>query len=132
MLYITYRDHLTVALFWISYICVYVYVRVYLCLMDLCDLFFIIIFIFIIINHVMSLKQKCLFPIKNLAPGCCLEFALFSSNFSLVLLLKVLLIKKGILIMKFFCYYFMCKYKFYLFVNLKDLLVHKQWKNINI
>ena len=75
VLYITYRDHLTETLFWISYICVYVYVRVYLCLMDVSDLFFIIIFIFIITNHVMSLKQKCLFPIKNLAPGCCLEFA---------------------------------------------------------
>ena len=64
-----------------------------------CDLFFMIILIFItIINHVISLKQTHFFLeifVKSSASGCCLAFASFFAIFSMVLLIKKLLIKKG-------------------------------------
>ena len=85
----------------------------------LCYLFFIFSLIFIVINQKTSLKQTYLFFVyfleylllfldhnvdeeweyfsnsKSSAPGCCLAFTLFFANFSLALLIKVLLIKKA-------------------------------------
>ena len=80
----------------------------------LCDLFFIFIFIFIMINHIIShaffrhfleyfllvlddnvdRKFEYFLNSKNIASGRCLAFARFFANFSLVFLIKVLLIKK--------------------------------------
>ena len=83
------------------------------------DLFFIFSLIFIVINHITSFKQTHLFFVhfleclllllddnvdeenklfsnsKSSASGCCLAFASFFANFSLVLLIKVLLLKKA-------------------------------------
>ena len=72
------------------------------------NLFFIFSLIFIVINHITSFKQTYLFlddivneeskkisNSKNSAWGCCLAFAWFFANFSLTLLIKVLLIKKA-------------------------------------
>ena len=64
----------------------------------LCNILFIIIFIYITFNHIISLTQKNLFfghAYQNFSSGCCLAFACFFANFSLVLLIKVLLIKKA-------------------------------------
>ena len=85
----------------------------------LCDLFFIFIFIFIIMSHTISLKQSHLFfthfleytllflddyvdeksewfsNSKSSASRFCLAFAHFFTSFSLVLLIKVLLIKNN-------------------------------------
>ena len=75
----------------------------------LCNLFFIVTFIFIIINPIISLKQTHLFlffctffrisPIyllscQKFSLRGCLAFAYFFGNFSLMLLIKVLFIKK--------------------------------------
>ena len=84
----------------------------------LCDLFFIFSLIFIVINHIKSFKQTNLFFIhfleylllslvdyvdeesenfsnsKSSASVCCLAFALFFAHFSLMLHIKVWLIKK--------------------------------------
>ena len=81
------------------------------------DIFFIFSLIFIVINHITSLKQTHLFFVcflehlllflddkvdedgkwfsnnERLTSGCYLAFAYFFSNFSLALLIKVLLIK---------------------------------------
>ena len=86
----------------------------------LCDLLFIFSLIFIVINHITSLRQTHLLFVHFLeylllsldynideesekysnkessASGCCLAFAYFFSNFSLVLLIKKLLIKKSV------------------------------------
>ena len=78
-----------------------------------CNPFFIFSLIFIIVNHMISLKQTrlffayrifhisfgwkhgwrkwILFKKQSSASGCCLAFAWFFGNFSLVLLIKVLL-----------------------------------------
>ena len=64
----------------------------------LCNILFIIIFIYITVNHIISLTQKNLFfghAYQNFSSGCCLAFACFFANFSLVLLIKVFLIKKA-------------------------------------
>ena len=64
----------------------------------LCNILFIIIFIFITVNHIISLTQINLVfghAYQNFSSGCCLAFACFFANFSLVLLIKVLLIKKA-------------------------------------
>ena len=78
-------------------------------------LFFTFSLIFIVINHIMSLKQTHLFFVHFLeylllflddkvveannseisASGYCLAFAKFFTNISLALLIKVLLIKKA-------------------------------------
>ena len=81
------------------------------------DLFFIFSLIFILVNHIISLKQTQLFfpyslenlllclndnvdekkvisQSKNSVSGCCSAFAWFFANFSLLLLIKVLLTKK--------------------------------------
>ena len=84
---------------------------------NLCDLFLIFIFIFIIVNRIISWIQThtflCLFLEfflllldENLdeecewssASRCCLAFSWFFANFSLALLIKVLLIKKSVYI----------------------------------
>ena len=95
----------------------------------LCDLFFIFSFILIFINHITSLKQMPLFFVhflgyvplllddnldeecellsnsKSSASGCCLAFTCFFASFSLVFLIKVMLIKKAcILKLSFFKY----------------------------
>ena len=75
------------------------------------DVFFIFIFIFIMINRIISRIISCSFAYflddnlggeceyfpntKDSASGCCLTFALLFANFSLALLIKVLLIKKA-------------------------------------
>ena len=85
----------------------------------LCDLLFIFSLIFIVINHLTSLKQTHLLFVyfseylllflddnvdeeselfynnKSTASGSCLAFAQFFTNFSLALPMKVLLIKKA-------------------------------------
>ena len=91
----------------------------------LCDFFFYYFsLIFIAINHITSLKQTHLFfpdfleyllllldgnvdeesklfsNSESSASGCCLAFAWFFANSSLALLKKVLLIKKGVYIIK--------------------------------
>ena len=52
-------------------------------------------------NHIISLKTFfCKFhflPVKSPASGCCLVFTIFFTNFSLLLLIKVLLIKKRVI-----------------------------------
>ena len=80
-----------------------------------CDLFVIFSLIFVFTNHLTLLKQTHLFFVylleyillflneknkkipnsKTLASGCCLAFVSLCANFSLTLLIKVLLIKKG-------------------------------------
>ena len=86
----------------------------------LCDLFSNFIFIFIITGHIISLKQTHLFfehllenvllflddnvdeeseqfsNSKSFATWCCSAFAWSSANFSLVLLVKLLLTKKRV------------------------------------
>ena len=95
------------------------YMSYLLCMSYLCDLFFFYIFIFIMIYRIMSWIQTHLFfsyvlehvllflddhvdeeceyfsISKSSAWGCCLAFAWFFVNFSLALLIKVLLIKKA-------------------------------------
>ena len=85
----------------------------------LCDLFFIFSLIFIVINDITSFKQTYLLFVhfleylllflydtvdeeceqflknRSSASGCCLAFACFFANFSLMFLIKVLLIKKA-------------------------------------
>ena len=85
----------------------------------LCDLFFIFTLIFILNNHIISLKQtnflfahfseylklvyddnmdegsEQLFNSKSSALGCCLGFAWFFISFNLVLLLRALHVKKA-------------------------------------
>ena len=91
----TYRHHLTVTFLNLVYLV--------LCLCQGlffsygCDLFFIMIFILIIINLIISLKQTQMFfytfyflPVRRSDSGCCLAFA---PIFSLMLLIKVLFIK---------------------------------------
>ena len=71
-------------------------VQIYLCLIYVIY-FPIIIFIFIKIKDVSSLLLKNLFLdifVQSSASGYCLAFAFFFANFSLVLLIKMLLIKK--------------------------------------
>ena len=86
----------------------------------LCDLFFIFSLIFIVINDITSFKQTYLLFVhfleylllflydtvdeeceqflknRSSASGCCLAFACFFANFSLMFLIKVLLIKKSV------------------------------------
>ena len=101
-------------------------IHLYLCpclglgllILHLCDLYFILSLIFIVINHITLFKQTQLFCctffrissiifgwwrdeesqqfsiIQSSASECCLTFAWFFANFSLVLLIKVFLIKK--------------------------------------
>ena len=82
--------------------------------MYLCDLFFILSFISIVINHITLFKQKHLFCVhifrtfllfldnnvdenaNSSASGCCLVFAWFFAYFSLALLIKVFLIKRSV------------------------------------
>ena len=62
----------------------------------LCDQFFIIIFIFIATNHIISLKQTHFLLdtfVKISAAGCSIDFANFLAGLSLVLFIKVLLKK---------------------------------------
>ena len=116
---------------WVIYITIiilkHILYLVYLCrslclglfLSHLCDLFFIFSLIFIVINHMTSLRQMHLSFVNFLeylllflddnvyeesekfsnkessASGCCLVFAYFFANFSQVLLIKVFLIKKS-------------------------------------
>ena len=86
----------------------------------LCDLFFIFSLIFIVINDITSFKQTYLLFVhfleylllflydtvdeeceqflknRSSASGCCLAFACFFANFSLMFLIKVLLTKKSV------------------------------------
>ena len=86
----------------------------------LCDLFFIFSLIFIVINDITSFKQTYLLFVhfleylllflydtvdeeceqflknRSSASGCCLAFACFFANFSLMFLIKMLLIKKSV------------------------------------
>ena len=78
---ITYK-YLTMAIFGLVFSCLYL--RQGLFVSCWCDLFFTIIFIFIIINHIISLNQtqlffcsSCRLPVKSSAAGCCLAFAYF-------------------------------------------------------
>ena len=67
-----------------------------------CDLLSIIMFIFIIINQVISIKPTQLFlgffcliyflPVKRSVLGCCLAFAYVFANFSIVVLINALLL----------------------------------------
>ena len=85
----------------------------------LCDVVFIFSLIFIVINQIISFKQTYLFFVqflqyllldlddnlneknqqfsnnKRIVSGCCLGFTWFFANFSLALIVKVLLIKKA-------------------------------------
>ena len=78
-----------------------------------CDILYILSLIFVVVNHITSLEQTHLYFVhfveylllflddnvdknsENSASGCCLPFAKFFANFSLVWLIKVLLIKKA-------------------------------------
>ena len=86
----------------------------------LCDVVFIFSLIFIVINQIISFKQTYLFFVqflqyllldlddnlnekkqqfsnnKRSVSGCCLGFTWFFANFSLALIVKVLLIKKRV------------------------------------
>ena len=95
---------LNIGISWPSYgifgkFCVHVYVWVYQSY-----LFFIIIFIFIAINHIISLKLSHLFIwtfLSKVQPqGVAYSFCLIFAYFSLPLLIKVLLIKKGVILNK--------------------------------
>ena len=115
----TYNHHHTEILFvFIIYLCPCLDLGLFMSY--LCDLFLIFIFIFIMINRIILWTQAhlflCLFfricPIvldvnvdeecekfsnsKNAATGCCLASAWFFASFSLVLLIKVLLIKNSV------------------------------------
>ena len=67
-----------------------------------CDLLSIIMFIFTIINQVISIKPTQLFfvffcliyflPVKRSVLGCCLAFAYVFANFSVVVLINALLL----------------------------------------
>ena len=74
-------------------ICVYVYVSVF----QLNNLFFIIIFVFIPINHIISIKQQHLFIsgyfFQKFSLQVLLRFCLTFADFSLVLLISVAYIK---------------------------------------
>ena len=77
----------------------------------LCDSFFIFSLIFIVADHTTSLKLTHFFrifmdddvdeeskqfsKIKSAASGCCLVFATFFTNFSMALLIKLLIIGKA-------------------------------------
>ena len=104
--------------FYIYYIYLCLDLGLFMCY--LCDLYFVFIFVLIMINHIISQKQTHLTFFrhfleyvllfldhhideeweyfsnsKNSASVCCLAFAWFFTNFNLVLLIKVLLIKKA-------------------------------------
>ena len=62
----------------------------------LCDIFFIIMLIFIVIKYIISLTQTVVFPIHfySSSQKFSLSVLLFFANFSLALFVKVLLIKE--------------------------------------
>ena len=65
----------------------------------LCNILFIIIFIYITVNHIISLTQKNLFfghAYQNFSSGCCLAFAYFFCQFQLGVAYKSVVYKKSI------------------------------------
>ena len=78
------------------YTCLYIYALVCLCLIYVICFF---IIIFIAFNHIISLTQKNLFfghVCQKFSLRILLSFCLIFANFSLALLIKVLLIKKNV------------------------------------